>query len=124
MGHLLVCISFMRAHSGVIYCDSGVCKKKHASCDTIELNIMWTNNTRNTKILGDQNDMFKILNGYENIDSDIFCFKFKESKISRLEGTTSRWWKNKVDWMSESILSLRVPPKYRIKYLLVVCMLV
>ena len=27
--------------------------------------------------------MFKILNGYENIDSNIFFFKIKESKITR-----------------------------------------
>ena len=27
--------------------------------------------------------MFKILNGYENIDSNIFFFEIKESKITR-----------------------------------------
>ena len=27
--------------------------------------------------------MFKILNGYENIDSNIFFFKIKQSKITR-----------------------------------------
>ena len=32
---------------------------------------MWTNNTRNAKIKGDQIEVFKILNGYENIDSNI-----------------------------------------------------
>ena len=31
---------------------------------------MWTDNTRNTKI--DQIEVFKILNGYENIDSNLF----------------------------------------------------
>ena len=31
---------------------------------------------------GDQIEVFKILNGYENIDSNIF-FEFKESRISR-----------------------------------------
>ena len=44
---------------------------------------VWTNNTRNAEIKGDQievfkilngyeNIVFKILNGYENIDSNIF----------------------------------------------------
>ena len=41
---------------------------------------MWTDNTRNTKII--KMDVFKILNGYENIDSNIF-FEIKESKITR-----------------------------------------
>ena len=42
---------------------------------------MWTDNTRNAKIK-DQIEVFKILNGYENIDSNIF-FEIKESKITR-----------------------------------------
>ena len=33
---------------------------------------MWTDNTRNATIKGDQIEVFKILNGYENIDSNIF----------------------------------------------------
>ena len=36
---------------------------------------MWTDNTRQAKIKrlrGDQIEVFKILNGYENIDSNIF----------------------------------------------------
>ena len=33
---------------------------------------MWTDNTRNAQIKGGQIKMFKILNGYENIDSNIF----------------------------------------------------
>ena len=33
---------------------------------------MWTDNTRNTKIKGDQIEVFKVLNGYENIESNIF----------------------------------------------------
>ena len=28
-------------------------------------------------------EVFNILNGYENIDSDIYVFKLKESKINR-----------------------------------------
>ena len=43
---------------------------------------MWTDNTRNTKLRGDQIEVFKILKGYENIDSNIF-FEIKESKITR-----------------------------------------
>ena len=46
---------------------------------------MWTDNTRNAKIKGvpDQIEVFKILNGYGNIDSNIF-FEIKESKITSL----------------------------------------
>ena len=43
---------------------------------------MWNDITRNAKIKGDQIEVFKILNGYENIDSNIF-FEIKESKITR-----------------------------------------
>ena len=43
---------------------------------------MWTDNTSNAKIKGDQIEVFRILNGYENIDSNIF-FEIKESKITR-----------------------------------------
>ena len=48
---------------------------------------MWTNNTRNAKIKGDQIEVFKILNGYENIDSNIF-FEIKENKITRGQNYT------------------------------------
>ena len=40
---------------------------------------MWTDNTRNAKIEGDQIEVFKILNGYENIDSNLFS-KLKKVK--------------------------------------------
>ena len=43
---------------------------------------MWSNNTRNTNIKGDQIEVFRILNEYENIDCKII-FKIKESKITR-----------------------------------------
>ena len=33
---------------------------------------MWTDNTRNMEIKGDQIEVFKILNCYENIDYYIF----------------------------------------------------
>ena len=42
---------------------------------------MWTDNTRNAMFKGDQIEVFKILNGYEDIDSNIFSIK--ESKITR-----------------------------------------
>ena len=38
--------------------------------------------TRTRRLRGDQIEEFKILNGYENIDSNIF-FKIKQSKITR-----------------------------------------
>ena len=45
---------------------------------------MWTSNTRNAKIIReDQIEVFKTLNGYENIDSNIFFLKIKELKITR-----------------------------------------
>ena len=43
---------------------------------------MWIGNTRNAKIEGGQIEVFKILNGYENIDSNIF-FEIKKSEITR-----------------------------------------
>ena len=49
---------------------------------------MWTDDTRNAKIGGDQIEVFKILNGYENIDSNLFS---KLKKVKLLEGTTSLW---------------------------------
>ena len=33
---------------------------------------MWTDNTRNAKIKGGQIEVFNILDGYENIDYNIF----------------------------------------------------
>ena len=44
---------------------------------------MWTDNTRNAKIKGDQIEVFKILNGYENIDSDIFFSKLRKVRKTR-----------------------------------------
>ena len=41
---------------------------------------MWTDNTRNAKIKGDQIEVFKIINGYENIDSNFFFSKLKKVK--------------------------------------------
>ena len=50
---------------------------------------MWTDNTRNAKIKGGSDEVLKILNGYENIDSDIFFSKLR--KVKKLEDTTSLW---------------------------------
>ena len=43
---------------------------------------MWTDNTRNAKIKGEQIEVFKILNVYENIDYNIFL-EIKQNKITR-----------------------------------------
>ena len=49
---------------------------------------MWTSNTRKTKIKGGgEIIVFKRLNGYEHIDSNIF-FEIKESKITRRHNFT------------------------------------
>ena len=41
------------------------------------------------RLRGDQIEVFKILNGYENIYSNPFFSKLK--KVKQLEGTTSLW---------------------------------
>ena len=43
---------------------------------------MWSKNTGDAKIEGGQIEFFKILNGHENIDPNIF-FKIKTCKITR-----------------------------------------
>ena len=73
------------------------------------------------RLRGDQIEVFKILNGYENIDSNIF-FEIKESKITR--GHNYTLVKNKVDWTLESILFHRGPSMYGINYQRSVYMLV
>ena len=65
--------------------------------------------------------MFKILNGYENIDYNIFS-EIKESKINT--GHNYTMVKNKVDWTLESILFHKGPSMYGITYQLIVYMLV
>ena len=49
---------------------------------------MWTDNPRNAKIKGDQIEVFNILNGYENIDYNIFFLEINESKITRRHNYT------------------------------------
>ena len=68
---------------------------------------MWTDKTRNAKIKGDQIEVFKILNGYENIDCNIF-FEIKESKITRGHNFTlvkkqSRWDVRKFSFSQRTI---------------------
>ena len=43
---------------------------------------MWSDNTGDAKIKGDQIEVFKILNGHEHIDRNVF-FKSKTGKITR-----------------------------------------
>ena len=43
---------------------------------------MWSNNTGDAKIEGVQIEVFKILNGHDNIDPNIFV-KIKTGKITR-----------------------------------------
>ena len=82
---------------------------------------MWTDNTGNAKIKGDQIEVFKIVNGYENIDSNIF---FKLRKVKELEDITTRLLRNKVDWMLENTHFPRGPSMHGINYQLIVYMLV
>ena len=42
---------------------------------------MWTDNTRNAKIRGGQIEVFKILNGYETIDSKCVVFFSELRKV-------------------------------------------
>ena len=65
--------------------------------------------------------MFKILNGYENIDSNIL-FKITEMKITK--GHNYTLVKKKVDWTSGSITFPRGPSMYVIHYQLTVYLLV
>ena len=67
--------------------------------------------------------MFRILNGYENIDSSIL-FEIKESKITRGQNYTLVKKQSTVDWMLESIHFPRGPSMYGINYQLIVYMLV
>ena len=44
---------------------------------------MWSNNTGEARIEGDQIEVFNILNGHESIDPNIFFFQIKTGKITR-----------------------------------------
>ena len=49
---------------------------------------MWTDYTRNAKIEGgDQIEVFKILNGYEHIDSNMVVFFLEIKERKKLEET-------------------------------------
>ena len=65
--------------------------------------------------------MFKILNGYENIDSNIF-FEIKESKITRGHNYTLVKKQSRLDVRKYSFH--RGPSMYGITYQLIVYMLV
>ena len=74
------------------------------------------------RLRGDQIEVFKILNGYENIDSNICFLEIKESKITI--GHNYTLVKKKVDWMLENTHFPRGPSMYGINYQLIVYMLV
>ena len=63
--------------------------------------------------MGDQIEVFKILNGFENIDSNI-VFENKQSKITR--GHNFTLVKKQSRWMLESFLFPRGPSMYGIHY--------
>ena len=64
---------------------------------------MWSNNIGDAKIEGDQIEVFKILNGHENIDHKTF-FKMKTGKRTRGHDITLE----KGQKVLESILSPRL----------------
>ena len=51
---------------------------------------MWLNNPRDKEINGDQIEVLKILNGYENIDRNIFFSLKKESRTRGNVGTLAK----------------------------------
>ena len=65
------------------------------------------------RLRGDQIEVFKVLKGYENIDSNIF-FETRKIKITR--GHNFMLVKNKLDWMLESFHFPRGPSMYGINY--------
>ena len=75
------------------------------------------------RLRGDQIEVFKILKGYENIDSNIF-FEIKESKITRGHNFTLVKKQSTVDWMLESFHFPRGQSMYGINYQQSVYMLV
>ena len=66
--------------------------------------------------------MFKILNGYENIDSIILLFKINESKITRGHNYTLVKKQSQLDVRKYSFPS--GPSMYGINYQLIVYMLI
>ena len=63
---------------------------------------MWSNDTGDAKIEGgDQIEVFKILNGHENIDPNIF-FKIKTGKITRGHDFTLVKWQNRLEYRKYS----------------------
>ena len=74
----------------------------------------------NRRLRGDQIEVFKILNGYENIDSNIF-FEIKKSKITRGHNFTLVKKQSRLDVRKYSF-SQRTS-MYGINYQLIVYML-
>ena len=50
---------------------------------------MWFNNSRDKEVRGDQIEVFKILNGYKNIDRNMF-FLLKKDSRTRGRGKISK----------------------------------
>ena len=71
------------------------------------------------RLRGDQIEVFKILNGYENIDSNIF-FEIKESKITRGHNYTLVKKQSRLDVRKYSFHSDRGPSMFGINYQLIV----
>ena len=77
------------------------------------------------KLREDQIEVFKILKWMIMVMKIlILIFLSKLRKAKWLEDTTSRWWRNKVDWMLESTHSPKGPSMYAINYQLIMCMIV
>ena len=80
--------------------------------------------TLETRILGggDQIEVFKILNGYENIDSNIFSLEIRQSKITRGHNFTLVKKQSRLD--VRNFIFPRGPSMYGINYQQSVYMLV
>ena len=62
---------------------------------------MWSNNTGDAKIEGGQIEVFKMLNGHENIDPNILS-KIKTGKLTR--GHDFTLVKGRICWILSSII--------------------
>ena len=66
----------------IMSCRYGHCLLSILYTSSVILNECGLTTLETRRLRGDQIEVFKILNGYENIDSNIF-FEIKESKITR-----------------------------------------
>ena len=73
----------------LIYTDvifiSADCKLRHIQLQSVS--VLFNSGRSNRRLRGDQIEVFKILNGYENIDRNIF-FTVKEERRTRGHGVT------------------------------------